>query len=335
MRGCADKRTHPATHKLRVWPSALSNHGLVGLETQPAPIRLTRPKSPCGKTRFHLTRASATPIKEKQLRKSLTVSGLALAAALLAAWPAAALDVNVGTGGLLGGGSNGNATATVDTGLLDSTGNDATARVNLGGLNGSGSDPTTANVTLGGAGGTNGDVLLDLFGPGGGIGSDSSARVALGTGNLGTGGGNDAVLNLFGPGDTGSGAPGDSGSGGNGNGGAIPGKTVGTVQIAAVGNAPSSKCFTPNAEQEAKLIARHDYSQATASWGAIGQLKVVDVGLCSSAGSGLAGQHNIAQLQSYISAHPEIRAGLDKLGRSPGEVIAADKTGDTLTLYVM
>ncbi len=273
------------------------------------------------------------------MRKSLTVSSLALAAALLTALPAAALDINVGSGGVLGGGSNGNANATVNTGLLDNTSDDATARVNLGGVDGSGSDPTTANVTLGGAGGaggTNGDVLLDLFGPGGGAGSDSNARVAIGTGGLGAGGGNDAVLNLFGPDDTGgNGVSGDDGAGGNGGG--IPGnsRTVGTVQIAAAGNGSAGKCFTPSAEQEAKLIARHDYSQATTSWGAVTQLKVIDVGLCSNAGAGLAGQRNIAQLQSYISAHPEIRAGLDKLGRAPGEVIAGDKSGDTLTLYVM
>lgn len=274
-------------------------------------------------------------MKEKQLRKSLTISGLALAAALLAAAPVAAVDINVGTGGTLGGGSNGSATATVDTGLFNNAGNDTTGRVDLGGLGGSGSDPTTANVTLGGAGGTNGDVLLDLFGPAGGT-SGSNARVALGTGNLGAGGGgNDAVMNLFGSDDAGAGATGDNGAGGTGNGGGIPGKTVGTVQIAAVGKTPAGSCFTPNAEQSAKLVARHDYGQVTASWGAIAQLKVVDVGLCRSAGSSLTGQRNIAQLQSYVSAHPEIRSGLDKLGRSPSEVIAADKTGDTLTLYVM
>lgn len=287
------------------------------------------------------------------------VSGLALMAALLATLPVSAASITIGGDGGLLGGSSGDATATIDTGLLNGSGNDATARINLGnGVLGSGSDPTTANVdlfgtgnrpttasvTLGtGSGGGDSSVLLDLFGGGAGAGGDTNARVALGTGTMGAGGGNDAALALFGPtsGDgTGSSGPGNDGAGVNGKGGGgISGggaRTVGTVQIAAVDGAPvGGNCFAPTAEQQAKLVARHDYSQSTASWGGVGELKVIDVGLCSDAGASITSQGNIAELQSYVSAHPEIKAGLDKLGRSPSEVIAADKSGATLTLYVM
>jgi len=275
------------------------------------------------------------------LHKSLKVSGIAIAVALLTALPAAAVSIN------LGGGSNSG--ATVDSNLLNDAGTDTSVRINLGN-GGAGSDPTanvdlfgtgdqstTANVTLGnGSDGTNSTVLVDLFGVGAGSGG-TAARVAIGTGGIGGAGGNDAAIDLFGPGGAGGdGGNGNGGAGGNGgvggNGGA---RTVGTVQIAAAGKVPATNCFAPNAEQQAKLVARHDYSQTTASWGEVGQLKVIDVGLCSAAGASIASQSNIGELQSYIGAHPEIRAGLDKLGRSPAEVIAGDKTDTTLTLYVM
>lgn len=286
------------------------------------------------------------------MHRSLKVSGAALMVALLATLPASAVSINLGgDGGLLGGGTDGGATATVNTGLLNDSG-DAAARVDLGnGLLGSDSDPTTANVDLfgvgdqptnanvtlgGGADGTNGDVLLDLFGNGASSGSDSNARIALGTGGAGTGdSGNAAALDLFGPAD-GTGAGDGTSASGAGGGASGSARTVGTVQIAAVGNIQGvGNCFTPSAEQQAKLVARHDYAQSTASWGGIGQLKVVDVGLCSSAGASIVRESNIGRLQAYVTAHPEIRSGLDKLGRSPSEVIAGDKNGDTLTLYVM
>lgn len=293
------------------------------------------------------------------MNKSLKVSGIALLAALLVTPPASAVSINLGgDGGLVGGGSNSDATATVNTNLLNDSGDDATARINLGnGLLGSGSDPTAAEINLfgtggqstdanimlgGGSDGADGNVLLDLFGASPSSGGNTDARIALGTGGVGTGGvgGNDAALNLFGPADgtgagDGTGKPGDNNSGGigSGNGGA---RTVGTVQIAAATSTPvGGKCFAPTAEQRARLVARHDYSQSTVGWGQVGELKVIDVGLCSDAGASITSQANIAELQSYVSAHPEIKAGLDKLGRSPSEVIAGDKTGGTLTLYVM
>ena len=123
------------------------------------------------------------------MHKSLKVSGIAIAVALLTALPAAAVSIN------LGGGSNGGAAATVDTNLLNDGSTDANARINL--ENGDvGSDPTanvelfgpgdqstTANVTLGsGSDGSNGNVLLDLFGVGAGSGGNTDAQVAIGTG---------------------------------------------------------------------------------------------------------------------------------------------------------
>jgi hypothetical protein len=247
-------------------------------------------------------------------------------AALLVTLPVSAASINLGDGGGLlgGGGSTGDANVTVDTNLLNGSGDDADARINLGdGLLGSGSDPTTADV--------------DLFGSGAGSGGNTGTRVALGTGGTGS---NAAALDLFGDGagagSDGSGIPGD-GSSGNGGGGISGGaRTVGTVQIAAATPTPdASKCFAPTAEQQAKLVARHDYTQSVAAWGQVSELKVIDVGLCNSAAASIVAETNIGQLQSYVSSHPEIRAGLDKLGRAPSEVIAGDKSGGTLTLYVM
>jgi hypothetical protein len=276
-------------------------------------------------------------------------------AALLVTLPVSAASINLGDGGGLlgGGGSTGDANVSVDTNLLNGSGDDADARINLGdGLLGSGSDPTTADVDLFGTGNqsttanvtlgtgddaTNGDVLVDLFGSGAGSGGNTGTRVALGTGGTGS---NAAALDLFGDGagagSDGSGIPGD-GSSGNGGGGISGGaRTVGTVQIAAATPTPdASKCFAPTPEQQAKLVARHDYTQSVAAWGQVSELKVIDVGLCNSAAASIVAETNIGQLQSYVSSHPEIRAGLDKLGRAPSEVIAGDKSGGTLTLYVM
>ena len=154
------------------------------------------------------------------MRTGFRISAIATIAAMLATAPASALTLNLGgDGGLLGGdgsllglggsGSTTNATvnsgapgngsggtdAVVNTGLL---GNDEspTATVDLGGsggnrsllgLFGSGDDPATANVDLGSAtGGTDGNVLLDLFGPAGGV-DDPNARVTLGNGGDGSG----------------------------------------------------------------------------------------------------------------------------------------------------
>src|SRR3569833_907643 len=74
------------------------------------------PSRTAAKISFQPHSVMAAPIEEKQLHKSLKVSGIALTVALLATLPAAALDVNIGggNGGLLGGGGSNGTTATVN-----------------------------------------------------------------------------------------------------------------------------------------------------------------------------------------------------------------------------
>ena len=309
------------------------------------------------------------------MKVHLKVSALAIAAALFATAPAVAATINLGgdggllnlgggSGGLLGGGSSGGSTATVNTdtsGLLnDGSGtttigtsllggpndSDATANINLGNArtlgvldltgNGSDSTPTTADVNLGGGTGANGNVLLDLFGDGS---SNPNARVDLGgtglAGSNGTGNTN-AVLDLFGPG-TGTGSGGGTGTTGSGAiGPGTPGaRTTGTVAIASLDTA-NKACFTPNANQVAKLANRHAYVDSTlSSWAGASQLKVVDIGLCQGAGTAITSQGNVERLQAFVADHAALRDGLGKLGHKPADVIAADKTGGVLTVYVM
>lgn len=299
------------------------------------------------------------------------LSTMGVLAAMLMAGTASAATINLGgNGGLLnlGGGSgstanfgvntNGGANdANLDVNLIDQDANTATldlgntlgnggstAVVDLGGTgtNGNlvdlfgGNEPTTASVDLGGSGGTDGNVLLDLFGN---SGNGSKADVALG--NTGFGGaGNDAALDLFGPDGSNSdgGAGGTNGTGqdlfgpGGGstsvNGGAIP------VRVAAVTN--PGKCFAPNSSQIEKLASRHVYGDATFStWAGSSNLKIVNIGLCSGAGAAISANANVDRLQSFVATNAALKTSLGRAGHSPDDVIAADKNGATLTLYVM
>lgn len=288
---------------------------------------------------------------------------------------AASINVGGGNGGLvnLGGGSGGGSTAnaTVDLGNgggnggllnLGGPGNDATVDLNLndpnantatidlgntlgnggtnatvdlgGGTNGSlvnlfgTGNPTTATVNLGGADGTNGSALLDLFGNGG---DGVNADVALNTGTL---------VDLFGNGngDGGTGATGGSGSGSSGGGLSGPGNGGSTIVRGGVTTvrAFSTKCFTPNASQIEKLANRHVYGNATfATWAGSSNLKIVDVGLCNGAGTAISANANVDRLQSFVASNAVLKASLGKAGHGPGDVIGADKNGQTLTVYVM
>ena len=259
------------------------------------------------------------------MKNGLKVSTIAIVAGLLLTLPASAVSINLGgngNGGLLGGGDGGSSNPAISAqtnGLLDNGSTDGTATVNLGGT-----------------GGTNGNVLLDLFGSG-----SNNATADIGLGGVGTGGGNDAVIDLFGNdgSDGAGGANGTNGSNGSNGPGGIGGagaRTVGTVQIASIDAKASARCFSPNADQMAKLVNRHDYVDATfATWAGVSQIKVVDVGLCDTAGSSISSQGNIGRLQSYISDHPSLNDGLSKLGHTSSDVVGVDKSDKTLVVYVM
>ncbi len=322
------------------------------------------------------------------MRTGFRISAIAVIAAMLATAPASALTLNLGgddgllggNGGLLGlggAGSTTNATinsgaagtgsggtdAVVNTDLLGGS-NGSTATVDLGGsggnrnllgLFGSGDDPTTANLNLGdGGGGTNGNVLLDLFGPAGGV-DNPNASVTLGSNggtgvaglNLlggGTGGNGDVLLDLFGPGGgsgtgggngTGVSGGGTTGTGLGGNGRLAGGSDGARLQVASI-DKTTGACFTPDATQAARLASRHNYdAQTFASWRGVANLKIVDIGVCPAAAPGLAARPNIGRLQAYIDTNATLKAGLARAGHSASEVVAVDKSGGTLVVYVM
>ena len=275
-------------------------------------------------------------------------------------------EINVGTGDLLGGtgggsginglldinGDDDSTTALLDlngTGsngiidfdgsgdLIDLTGNDEI--VNLGGN----TAPTTARIGLGGS---NDALLLNLFGE-----DDASAALNLETAGIGgiggIGGGtgdNDVVLDLFGTdgggsGNGGAGAGGNGGEGGNGGMGLGGGNVSGNgLLVASLDD--NTECFMPSAAQIGNLVNRHAYTPATLSgWTNARNMKVVEVGLCNEAkarvAAGLAADANIGRLQSHLNSIAVIRAGLNQRGHTPSDVIAIDKNGDTLIVYVI
>ncbi|MBI4920259.1 MAG: hypothetical protein HY834_00785 [Devosia nanyangense] len=292
------------------------------------------------------------------MKGNFRLSTAALLAIILATAPAGALTLNLGgsgDGGLLGLGGNtdNDATVTIDAGDLLETGGildtglgggtTTTVNASLGGglgLFGGSNDPTTVNVNLGGTSGADADILLDLFGTG------DDAKVTLGSGDvagldiLGGDAGGSIILDLFGDPSggggtiTGTDAFGDSGN----NGGSGSSSGNGGIQVASLG--PVDACFTPNAEQIAKLVNRHAYTAAAmSSWAQVRSLKVVEVGLCRSVRSRLeatlAADANIGRLQDYLAGNAMLRAGLRQQGHSAGDVIAVDKSGATLIVYVI
>lgn len=310
------------------------------------------------------------------MKTNFKLSTVALLAAMLTTLPASAAVINLGgngsNGGLLdlGGTGTSNTNAVVDTGnllgnsgtnptanastdLLGSGANPTTANVNLGGtgnnatlldLFGTGnSDPTTANVTLGGAGnGTSGNAVLDLFGSDGS--ANPNATVSLGSpGDVVSTGDTGRRIDLFGGGDGTNGTNGTNetngtnGSGIFGGNGGSPGTTISTggLRVASV-DTRAGACFTPNAQQIAKLTSRHVYEPATFStWSGATSIKIIDAGICDSAASSLNSQPNIGRLQSYLDSNAPLKAGLGKAGRSPNDVVAVDRNGSDLVVYVM
>jgi hypothetical protein len=258
------------------------------------------------------------------------LSTLALCAVLLAT-PAGAASINLGGsgGGLLGTGllSGGTTSASVNTagtgGLLD-----------LGG----GSSDTSATLTLGGDGTGSSNTLLDLFGNGGDAGN---AQVNLGVAELGgadTGvGTSNVTLDLFGNStgdDGGIGIGGGTPEGGNGGGSGLFGGGNGTT-VASLSTSVNTKCFSPNPAQLATLANRHVYAPSTFnSWQGAATIKVIDAGICNAAAVNIAAQPNIGRLQTFIDANPGLRDQLAQWGHKPGDVIAIDRQGGTLIVYV-
>jgi hypothetical protein len=226
-------------------------------------------------------------------------------------------------GGLLGGsgGSGGSDGGLLGTGLLANNGGSGGS--SGGGILGTGLG-SNAN---GGLLGTGINTNLDLFGDGGlGV----NLGVGVGTGGItpcliNCGGGNpngptNIYITLFG------GNGGNGGGGGSGSGG-------GNTQLASL--APmGGKCFTPNNQQISHLVQSRDYSNA-ASFRRAGQVQVIPVNLCKTARAKinniLANDGNVAMLRSALSSH---RGVMNAVGGDVGSILAAQKNGSTLTVYV-
>lgn len=119
------------------------------------------------------------------------------------------------------------------------------------------------------------------------------------------------------------------GSGGNSPGG------NGGVRVADIDPSRAAACFTPNAAQIANLINRHAYTTATmASWRGATELKIVKIDLCADAESSIEASSNIAALQAYLGANATFRARLKSKGYGTDDVIAVDRNGKTLIVYV-
>jgi hypothetical protein len=281
------------------------------------------------------------------MRLSVGLSALALGIAL-SATPVLAASLHIGGNGiggngggvlgtgLLGGNSqqSGNTSVTVNA---NTNTNGAAPGLNLFGGNG---DTSTATATLGTGGGNtgSGNVLLDLFGTGhdNGTGQANISLAGLGNGVPGTGGGTDGDVNLdlFGDGSgvTPIGSPEGGGTGGDAGGGVGVGGGAGT-QVASLD--ARAGCFTPNANQLAKLAGRHTYDPAMfSSWTGVTAIKVIRAGLCSAAARDVAAQSNVGELQNYFSGDAALRAKLAQWGHSPSDVIAVDRQGSTLIVYV-
>lgn len=259
----------------------------------------------------------------------------------------------------LGGGSDANVTIDIggvggdDGDLLDLFGDPLTADVSLGDTSGTvdlfGDDgDSSVDVNLGG---TDGDLL------GGVLDTGDGTDPILDVGDIGDIGdvvddllsdtAGNVLDDLFGPSGPGTidggsnGTPGSDGSGAIPGGGNVPGDGAdnggnpgGGVQVAALGD-PDDACFAPDAAQLEKLSKRHIYNSATlASWRGATSLKIVKIDLCNAAEARLDATANIAALQDYLGANPTFKAHLKSKGYSTDDVIAVDRSGNTLIVYV-
>lgn len=278
------------------------------------------------------------------------------------------VNATVDAGNLLGGGSGGGFVSLGGpgdgTGSLVNVGpgSNGTVNVDLGGTDGLGlgQGPITGSVNLGGST-PDATVLANLFGdPNGG----PTAAVDVNTGGadglltgipvVGDIGDTSVILDLFGPGGNGAGGSGTGGNGGNGGGGTggnggaggnggnggAGGVGVGAnVRIATAdlrAGANAGGCFNPTDAQVERLASRHDYDQDYfAQWGAVTQVKVVDLSICGDAAPRLRAMANISKLQTVFSGSEALKAILARQGAKPNGVIGADRSGKMLTIYTL
>lgn len=276
------------------------------------------------------------------------------------------IDIDLGsTGGigdtnnLLDLGTDGGLLNLGEDALLDLSGDTRLLALDLGGsnvaadLNLDGGDEPIVDVTITNDG--NGIAGTGLV-PEGSVDTGDAALITITSPNGDSDGGGTG-----GSGNGGGGSGGNSGSGGNGGNGAGGSSGAGNNGGAPSGNAPgasagngsggngasnslvaasSDTCLTLDQAQLDELVGRHIYNRATFnSWASAQSLRIVEVDLCeveiSEVAAVVGASANVAQLQAFLAAQAKVRAGLHSKGYAPGDVIAADHSGEVLTVYVI
>ena len=193
-----------------------------------------------------------------------------------------------------------------------------------GGNSSSSGSPGAGTVSVG-----NNTAGLDLFSDTTGISADpkgldgNNANVQLGLGGL--------LNNLFGGVIAGPPDPNDpAGPGGTGGG-------RGGTLVASLFSEAGDACFTPNPKQLNTLLSRHIYSGNWAS--GVNSIKIVRVPMCDAAvrkiSSAIAPNPNIQHLQDSLDTSSWVMRKLAASGYSSDRVIAADRSGSTLVVYVI
>jgi hypothetical protein len=111
------------------------------------------------------------------------------------------------------------------------------------------------------------------------------------------------------------------------------------TRIAATAGAQAATaCFSPDEQQIANLRARTTYDGAMiASWKSASRISIVPISLCPEAKADLAAaidaDANIGYLQAAVAADVRLSSSLDP-SYGPDDVLAVDKAGDELKIYV-
>lgn len=282
----------------------------------------------------------------------------AIAALLLASSaPAGAQSLNLG--GLLGGGGAGASSTTSGTSIgvpgvaevsvgSDQSGTDVDGSVLGGGgsalnvdLSGITGNATTASVILPGENGSSGDAVETATNGVGGTASGVTGEGGtlddlLGSGILGDGlGGLAGAGGAGGPGGAGAGPAGGFGGAVRGSGGA-----GGAITLASLATRPSLKgCVSAAGRSVLSFAARQDYSsREIARWNSASDVRLVPVAICSSAHATVARavsrSPNIVRLQGAAMADPLISASLGNSRFDARDVLAVQKRGRVLEVYV-
>lgn len=242
-----------------------------------------------------------------------TFSAVVFAAGLMST-SAEALSLGLGTGkgGIINTGGGNGGLININTGGGSSQGG-ASGTGTVGGILNGG--PTTNDVA---------GMQVGTDGP-----SPSGTSVSIT-------GGNGLLNSLFG-----------GVTGGLSGGGGVPGNPTplpiggGGVVLASYGegNGDTSglSCFMPNARQMATLFGRHDYA---GNWTqGVSSIKVVKVPMCPAAlakvAAAAASNPNVLHLQDTLGTSSWATSQLARMGYTGSAVVAADRNGGTMTLYVI